>query len=136
MISATRPSSLPPGSKCSISTATTANRQVLHSISMAIAAQSVTALIGPSGSGKTTMLRSFNRINEALPGHRHTGEILIGGRSVFDRRLKLINLRKGIGMVFQKVNCFPRSIYENIVYGVRLSGNGGRRCWTRSWSGA
>jgi phosphate transport system ATP-binding protein len=97
-------------------------KQALHSINMDIPMNQVTAFIGPSGCGKTTLLRNFNRMNDLVPNSRHTGDILMGERSIFDRKLKLINVRRSIGMVFQKSNPFPRSIYENIVYSLRLGG--------------
>lgn len=97
-------------------------KQALHSINMSIALNEVTAFIGPSGCGKTTLLRNFNRMNDLVAKTRHTGDILMGSRSIFDPKLKLINVRRCIGMVFQKSNPFPRSIYENVVYSIRLGG--------------
>ena len=97
-------------------------KQALHSISMEIPKRQVTAFIGPSGCGKSTLLRNFNRMNDMIPGIRHEGDIRLGGRSLFDPKLKLINVRRTIGMVFQKSNPFPRSIYENVAYGLRLAG--------------
>jgi phosphate transport system ATP-binding protein len=97
-------------------------KQALQSITMEIPVKQVTAFIGPSGCGKTTLLRNFNRMNDLVANSRHTGDILMGGRSIFDRKLKLTNVRRCIGMVFQKSNPFPRSIYENVVYSLRLAG--------------
>ncbi len=97
-------------------------KQALHSINMTIPMNQVTAFIGPSGCGKTTLLRNFNRMNDLVARARHTGDILMGGRSLFDRKLKLINIRRCIGMVFQKSNPFPRSVYENVAYSIRLGG--------------
>ncbi len=97
-------------------------KQALHSINMDIPMNQVTAFIGPSGCGKTTLLRNFNRMNDLVSTARRTGDILMAGRSIFDRKLKLINVRRSIGMVFQKSNPFPRSIYENVVYSMRLGG--------------
>jgi phosphate transport system ATP-binding protein len=101
--------------------------QVLHDINMEIAEKEITALIGPSGCGKSTLLRCFNRMNDLIDGTRHTGDILVGGRSIYDPRLEVISLRKRIGMVFQKSNPFPKSIYENVVYGLRVAGMNDRR---------
>ena len=96
--------------------------QALHSISMEIPARKVTAFIGPSGCGKTTLLRNFNRMNDLVPRTRHEGDIILAGCSIFDPKLKLINVRRCVGMVFQKSNPFPRSIYDNVIYGVQLAG--------------
>lgn len=82
----------------------------------------VTALIGPSGCGKSTLLRSINRMNELIDGVRHQGDILINSQSIYDPGLEVIALRKRVGMVFQKSNPFPKSVYENVVYGLRVAG--------------
>ena len=87
-------------------------KQALYSINMEIPMNQVTAFIGPSGCGKTTLLRNFNRMNDLVSTARRTGDILMAGRSIFDRKLKLINVRRSIGMVFQKSNPFPRSISQ------------------------
>ncbi len=92
----------------------------LHDISLRIPERQVTAFIGPSGCGKSTLLRTFNRIYNLYPGQRATGEILLDGRNILDRREDLNRLRSRIGMVFQKPTPFPMSIYDNIAYGVRL----------------
>ena len=97
-------------------------KQALHAISMDIPERQVTALIGPSGCGKSTLLRNFNRMNELIEGVRHSGDILLLGRSIFDRSIEVIALRRAIGMVFQKSNPFPKSIYENVVYSLRIGG--------------
>lgn len=94
----------------------------LHDITFDVPEKQVTALIGPSGCGKTTLLRSFNRMNDLIDGVHHTGDIQIKGRSVYDPHLEVISLRKRIGMVFQKSNPFPKSIYENIIYSLRVAG--------------
>jgi len=86
----------------------------------------VTAFIGPSGCGKSTLLRNFNRMNELIEGVRHEGEIRLMGQSIFDPKIEVIALRRAIGMVFQKSNPFPKSIYENVVYGLRISGKNSR----------
>jgi phosphate transport system ATP-binding protein len=98
------------------------NTKVLHDITFDIPEKQVTALIGPSGCGKTTLLRSFNRMNDLIDGIHHSGDILVKGRSVYDPHLEVIALRKRIGMVFQKSNPFPKSIYENVVYSLRVAG--------------
>ncbi len=98
------------------------SHQVLHQVAMEIPPRQVTALIGPSGCGKSTLLRNFNRMNDLIDGVRHKGDILLDGRTIFDNRLEVSSLRKRIGMVFQKSNPFPKSIYENVVYGLRVSG--------------
>src|SRR5580765_4255081 len=95
---------------------------VLHDINFTIPERQVTALIGPSGCGKTTLLRCFNRMNDLIDGVHHTGDILLKNRSVYDPHLEVIALRKRIGMVFQKSNPFPKSIYENVVYSLRVAG--------------
>lgn len=95
---------------------------VLHGINLDIAERHVTALIGPSGCGKSTLLRNINRMNDLIDGVRHEGDILINGRSIYDPTLEVISLRKRIGMVFQKSNPFPKSIYENVIYSLRMAG--------------
>jgi phosphate transport system ATP-binding protein len=102
-------------------------RQVLFDVNMGIPERQVTALIGPSGCGKTTLLRNFNRMNDLIEGIQHEGDIKIRGRSVYDPLLEVIALRKRIGMVFQKSNPFPKSIYENVVYSLRMAGQNDRR---------
>lgn len=96
--------------------------QVLHGIDLQIPNRQVTAFIGPSGCGKTTLLRSLNRMNDLIDGIRHRGDIRVRGESIFDPLLEVIGLRKRIGMVFQKSNPFPKSIYENVVYSLRVAG--------------
>ena len=96
--------------------------RALHNLSFDIPEQQVTAFIGPSGCGKSTLLRSINRMNDLIDGTRHEGDILVNGHSVFDPLTEVISLRKRIGMVFQKSNPFPKSIYENVIYGLRVSG--------------
>jgi len=97
-------------------------KQALFDISMRIPERQVTAFIGPSGCGKSTLLRNFNRMNELIDGVRHQGEITINGQSIYDPKIQVIALRRSIGMVFQKSNPFPKSIYENIVYSLRIAG--------------
>ena len=97
--------------------------QALFDVTLAIPDKMVTAFIGPSGCGKSTLLRCFNRMNDLIDGaHIAKGEIRIGSVSINDPRVDTIELRKKVGMVFQKSNPFPKSIYENIVYGLRLQG--------------
>jgi phosphate transport system ATP-binding protein len=97
-------------------------KQVLFDINLDVADRLITALIGPSGCGKTTLLRNLNRMNDLIEGVRHTGDIRIRGQSLYDPHLEVISLRKRIGMVFQKSNPFPKSIYENVVYSLRVAG--------------
>ena len=96
--------------------------QVLEGLNLDMEKGSVTAFIGPSGCGKSTLLRSFNRLNELNRQARHRGDITIAGYSIYDPGLEVISLRKRIGMVFQKSNPFPKSIYENVVYSLRVAG--------------
>jgi phosphate transport system ATP-binding protein len=101
--------------------------QALFGIDMEIPARQVSALIGPSGCGKSTLLRNINRMNDLIDGIRHHGDILIDGRTIYDPQLEVTSLRKRVGMVFQKSNPFPKSIYDNVVYGLRVSGVKDRR---------
>jgi phosphate transport system ATP-binding protein len=97
--------------------------QALHDITLNIAEKEVTAFIGPSGCGKSTLLRCLNRMNDLIDSTRiGTGEIRIDGVNIYDPRVDVIELRKRVGMVFQKSNPFPKSIYENITYGLRIQG--------------
>lgn len=96
--------------------------KVLHSLQLDIPERQVTAFIGPSGCGKSTLLRNLNRMNDLIDGVRHEGDITVAGRSIYDPLLEVIALRKRIGMVFQKSNPFPKSIYENVVYSLRVAG--------------
>ncbi len=101
-------------------------KQALYQINMDIPQRQVTAFIGPSGCGKSTLLRNFNRMNELIDGIHHEGDILLNGRSIYDKKMEVIALRRSIGMVFQKSNPFPKSIYENIVYSLRIAGVGSK----------
>ncbi len=94
----------------------------LHEIELAIPERKVTAFIGPSGCGKSTLLRCLNRMNDLVDGVNVTGEILLDGTNVYDRRTDVVALRQRVGMVFQKSNPFPKSIYENVAYGLRIAG--------------
>jgi len=99
----------------------------LKGIDLDIARNRVTAFIGPSGCGKSTLLRCFNRMNDLIEGVRVEGEIRLDGRDIYDRRLNVAELRRRVGMVFQKPNPFPKSIYENVAYGLRIQGVRDRR---------
>jgi phosphate transport system ATP-binding protein len=96
--------------------------EALRSVDMAIRANEVTALIGPSGCGKSTFLRSLNRMNDVVDGVKVTGQALLDGVDIYDRRVDVVELRKRVGMVFQQPNPFPMSIFDNIAYGPRLHG--------------
>lgn len=98
------------------------NKQALKDIDLAIAEHRVTAFIGPSGCGKSTLLRCFNRMNDLVDGARIEGKILLGGSDIHDPQVDVSNLRRQVGMVFQRPNPFPKSIYENVAYGLRLLG--------------
>ena len=102
------------------------SKQVLFNIGMTFETNRVTALIGPSGCGKSTLLRNINRMNDLVPDVRHQGDIRIDGTSLYDPRVEVISLRKRVGMVFQKYNPFPKSIYENIVFPLRVAGRSRR----------
>lgn len=94
----------------------------LKDISMSIEKNSVTAFIGPSGCGKSTFLRLFNRMNDLIPDIRMTGEVNVDGRNIYAKDILVDELRKEVGMVFQKPNPFPKTIFENVAYGLRVNG--------------
>lgn len=96
--------------------------KALRKISFDIPEKAVTAFIGPSGCGKSTLLRLFNRMNDLIDNARLEGEILINGQNIYDKKVLVEDLRKKVGMVFQKPNPFPKSIYENVAYGLRVHG--------------
>jgi phosphate transport system ATP-binding protein len=96
--------------------------QVLHEVNLKILSNHVTALIGPSGCGKSTFLRSLNRMNDIVPGARAEGSILIDGVDVNSPSVDVVDLRRRVGMVFQKSNPFPKSIFDNVAYGLRING--------------
>ena len=96
--------------------------QALKNIDMQIPKKSITALIGPSGCGKSTFLKTLNRMNDLIPEVRITGEVLYQERNIFEKSVDVNDLRKNIGMVFQKPNPFPMSVYDNIAYGPRTHG--------------
>src|SRR4030043_615734 len=97
-------------------------KQALSDISIDIFAKRVTAFIGPSGCGKSTFLRVINRMNDLIDNVKITGEVLIDGINIYDKNLDVVNLRKRIGMVFQKSNLFPKTVYENLIFGPRING--------------
>ena len=101
--------------------------QALTQVNLAIPARQITALIGPSGCGKSTFLKTLNRMNDLIEGVRVSGKVLIDGEDIYDPAVDVPLLRKKIGMVFQKPNPFPMSIYDNIAYGPRIHGTRGRR---------
>ena len=96
--------------------------QALDKVDLEIGANEVTALIGPSGCGKSTYLRCLNRMNDVVPGCRVEGRVTLDGEDVYDPKLDVVKLRARVGMVFQKPNPFPKSIYENVAYGPRIHG--------------
>lgn len=97
-------------------------KQVLKNVNMAIKANTVTAFIGPSGCGKSTFLRTFNRMNDYVEGFRKEGDIIIDGKDIYQKMVRVEELRKKVGMVFQKPNPFPKSIFENVAYGLKIQG--------------
>jgi phosphate transport system ATP-binding protein len=99
----------------------------LKSINVDISQKKATAFIGPSGCGKTTLLRCLNRMNDLIPNVRVTGSIMLDGKNIYDSSTDVIQLRRRVGMIFQKWNPFPKSIYENVVYGLRIVGLNERR---------
>src|SRR5476651_63980 len=98
------------------------DKQALYDVSMNIPKQRVTAFIGPSGCGKSTLLRTFNRMNDLVDGCRVEGEINLYGNNIYRKGEDVAELRRRVGMVFQKPNPFPKTIYENVVYGLRIQG--------------
>jgi len=103
------------------------NTQALKNVTMNIPKQRVTAFIGPSGCGKSTLLRCFNRMNDLVDSCRIEGAINLHGANIYDRKADVAELRRQVGMVFQKPNPFPKSIYENVAYGLRLQGVNNKR---------
>src|SRR5690242_21318424 len=98
------------------------DKHAINDLSIDIPDRSVSSFIGPSGCGKSTFLRSINRMNDTIPSCRVTGDIVIDGQNIYDRSLDVVQLRARVGMVFQKPNPFPKSIYENIAYGPKIHG--------------
>ena len=101
-------------------------KQALYDIALTLPARSVTALIGPSGCGKSTFLRSLNRLNELIPGARREGTITLDGLDIYRSGIDVGSLRQRVGMVFQRWNPFPKSIYDNVAYGPRINGRPSR----------
>ncbi len=103
------------------------NKRVLKNIRLTIPQQRVTALIGPSGCGKTSLLRCFNRLNDLIEGCVIKGRIELDGRNIYSPKIDVTELRRRVGMVFQKPNPFPMSVYENVAFGLRIRGVNSRR---------
>jgi len=103
------------------------NFLAIKDVNLSIPRHQITAIIGPSGVGKSTLLRALNRMNELVPGCRTEGEVLFDGMNIYDPRVDPVEVRRRIGMVFQKPNPFPKSIYENIAWGLRINGFRGNR---------
>ena len=101
--------------------------QALHDVTVAIRERAVTALIGPSGCGKSTFLRSLNRMNDLIPGTRLEGKVDLDGEDIYSPGMDVIHLRRRVGMIFQRSNPFPMSIYDNVAYGPRVNGLTKRR---------
>ncbi len=102
-------------------------KMALNSISLDIPEKEVTAFIGPSGCGKSTFLRTLNRMNDLIPNVKITGEVLVDGLNIYDKQIDVVNLRKKVGMVFQKSNPFTKSIFENVAYGPKINGINNRK---------
>ncbi|GAA6132390.1 phosphate ABC transporter ATP-binding protein PstB [Halopseudomonas sabulinigri] len=102
-------------------------KQALHNVSIKIPRNRVTAFIGPSGCGKSTLLRCFNRMNDLVDSCRVDGQILLDGKDIYAKGVNVSELRRRVGMVFQKPNPFPKSIYENVAYGLRIQGVNNKR---------
>ncbi|PLX88508.1 MAG: phosphate ABC transporter ATP-binding protein [Desulfuromonas sp.] len=96
--------------------------RAIHGVDITFPEKQVTALIGPSGCGKSTLLRCFNRMNDLIDISRVEGKVLLDGQNIYDKSTDIIELRRQVGMVFQKSNPFPKSIYENVIYGLRIAG--------------
>jgi phosphate transport system ATP-binding protein len=97
-------------------------KQALYDVSIPLRERQVTALIGPSGCGKSTFIRTLNRMNDLIPGTHTEGEAFLDGENIYDKSLDVVLLRQRVGMVFQRPNVFPKSIYENVAYGLRVQG--------------
>ncbi|MFA5834348.1 MAG: phosphate ABC transporter ATP-binding protein PstB [Bacteroidota bacterium] len=102
-------------------------KQAIKNVSLDVFTHRVTALIGPSGCGKSTYLRSFNRMNDLIENARVDGNVLLDGVNIYDKQVDVVELRKKVGMIFQKSNPFPKSIYENVAYGPRINGMNDRK---------
>jgi phosphate transport system ATP-binding protein len=97
-------------------------KQILKDVNFKIPQNSITAIIGPSGCGKSTLLRCMNRMNDLLPHAKIEGDIIIDGKNIYENGIDVVEIRRKIGMVFQRPNPFPKSIYDNIAYGLRVKG--------------
>ncbi len=100
--------------------------QALRAVSLQVSRNQISAIIGPSGCGKSTLLRCFNRMNDLIPSFRAEGEILFDGENIYRRGIDVVDVRRRVGMVFQKPNPFPKSIYENVGFGARINGYEGK----------
>ncbi|MDZ4824520.1 MAG: phosphate ABC transporter ATP-binding protein PstB [Flavobacteriales bacterium] len=98
------------------------DNHVLKNVGLDVMPNTVTALIGPSGCGKSTFLRLLNRMNDYIDGFRMSGDILIDGKNIYEKKVRVEELRKKVGMVFQKPNPFPKTVYENVIFGLRIQG--------------
>jgi len=107
--------------------------RAIEDINLPIYRNKVTAIIGPSGCGKSTLLRAFNRMNELLPNVRTEGQVLYHGKNIYDPDVDPVEVRRRIGMVFQKPNPFPKSIYENVAWGLRINGFKGSKADMDAW---
>ncbi|MCY4357346.1 MAG: ATP-binding cassette domain-containing protein, partial [Gammaproteobacteria bacterium] len=101
--------------------------QALHDINLDVPRNKVTAFLGPSGCGKSSLLRCLNRMNDLIEGCQIKGKIRIDGRNIYQKQIDVANLRRRVGMVFQKPNPFPKSIYDNVAFGLRIQGINSRR---------
>ena len=102
-------------------------KQALHDITLSAPNRAITSLIGPSGCGKSTFLRAINRMNETIPDVRHEGDMILHGDDIYAQQMDVVELRSRVGMVFQRSNPFPKSIYANVAYGPRINRNPPRR---------
>jgi phosphate transport system ATP-binding protein len=101
-------------------------KQALFDVTIPLRERQVTALIGPSGCGKSTFLRTLNRMNDVIPGTRTEGEAMLDGQNIYEKSLNVVYLRQRVGMVFQRPNPFPKSIFDNVAYGLRVQGKSGK----------
>src|SRR5258708_1402466 len=102
-------------------------KQALYDVSLPLRERQVTALIGPSGCGKSTFLRTLNRMNDLIPRTRTEGEAMLDGENIYDKAVDVVSLRQRVGMVFQRPNPFPQSIFENVAYGLRIQRKSGKQ---------
>ncbi len=101
--------------------------QILRGVNISVPRNEVTSIIGPSGTGKSVFLRTLNRMNDVISTFRKEGDILLDGEEIYDPKIDAVDLRKRVGMVFQKPNPFPKSIFENVAYGMRVHGNNSKK---------